>query len=165
MKIIVVDTNTFIASGWRVNTHARRVFAGVARRRFRLAVSAAILEEYHGVSQRSRFAGKNYGGLLSWIEKYGCWLSLRRSERGGRGTVKTISFLPVRCPQGRGSLCPAIMTCSIWESRLESRSYGQPNSSHAINCDYRPLCKHGATGSSNTFCPPIQGENHLRFVS
>ena len=71
MKIIVVDTNTFIASGWRVNTHARRVFAGVARRRFRLAVSAATLEEYHGVSQRSRFAGKNYGGLLSWIEKYG----------------------------------------------------------------------------------------------
>ncbi len=71
MKIIVVDTNTFIASGWRVNAHARRVFAGVARRRFRLAVSAAILAEYRGVSLRPRFAGKNYGGLLSWIENYG----------------------------------------------------------------------------------------------
>ncbi len=70
MKIIVVDTNTFIASGWRVNAHARRVFASVARRRFRLAVSAAILEEYRGVSQRPRFAGKNYAGLLAWIEKY-----------------------------------------------------------------------------------------------
>lgn len=70
MKTIVVDTNTFIAAGWRVNAHARRVFASVARRRFRLAVSVAILEEYRGVSQRPRFAGKNYSGLLSWIEKH-----------------------------------------------------------------------------------------------
>ena len=70
MKVIVIDTNTFIASGWRVNAHARRVFASVARRHFRLAVSTAILDEYRGVSQRPRFAGKNYAGLLSWIEKY-----------------------------------------------------------------------------------------------
>ena len=70
MKVIVVDTNIFIASGWRINAHARRVFASVARRRFRLAVSTAILEEYRGVSQRPRFAGRNYAGLLSWIEKY-----------------------------------------------------------------------------------------------
>jgi putative PIN family toxin of toxin-antitoxin system len=70
MKVIVIDTNTFIASGWRINAHARRVFASVARRRFRLAVSSAILEEYRGVSQRPRFAGKNYTGLLSWIEKH-----------------------------------------------------------------------------------------------
>ncbi|HXP61167.1 MAG TPA: putative toxin-antitoxin system toxin component, PIN family [Dongiaceae bacterium] len=70
MKTIVIDTNTFIAAGWRINAHARRVFAGVARRRFRLAVSPAILEEYRGVSQRPRFAGKNYAGLLSWIEKH-----------------------------------------------------------------------------------------------
>ena len=70
MKVIVVDTNTFIASGWRINARARRVFASVARRRFRLAVSTAILDEYRGVSQRPRFAGKNYAGLLSWIERY-----------------------------------------------------------------------------------------------
>ncbi len=70
MKIIVLDTNTFIAAGWRVNAHARRVFAGVARRRFRLAVTTAMLEEYRGVSGRPQFAGKNYAGLLSWVEKY-----------------------------------------------------------------------------------------------
>ena len=70
MKIIVVDTNTFIAAGWRINAHARRVFAAVARRRFRLAVSSAILDEYRGVSQRPRFSGKNYSGLLLWIEKH-----------------------------------------------------------------------------------------------
>src|SRR5881397_2644644 len=70
VKTIVVDTNTFIAAGWRINAHARRVFAAVARRRFRLAVSNAILDEYRGVSQRPRFSGKNYSGLLSWIEKY-----------------------------------------------------------------------------------------------
>ena len=70
MKTIVIDTNTFISAGWRVNAHARRVSAGVARRRFRLAVSAAILDEYRGVSQRPIFAGKNYAGLLSWIEKH-----------------------------------------------------------------------------------------------
>jgi putative PIN family toxin of toxin-antitoxin system len=70
VKAIVIDTNTFIAAGWRTNAHARRVFAGVARRRFRMAVSTAILEEYRGVSQRPRFMGKNYAGLLAWIEKY-----------------------------------------------------------------------------------------------
>ena len=70
MKVIVVDTNTFIASGWRINAHARRVFASVARRRFRLAVSTTILEEYRGVSHRPQFARKNYASLLSWIEKY-----------------------------------------------------------------------------------------------
>jgi putative PIN family toxin of toxin-antitoxin system len=46
------------------------VFAAVARRRFRLAVSSAILDEYRGVSQRPRFPSKNYAGLLSWVEKY-----------------------------------------------------------------------------------------------
>jgi uncharacterized protein len=70
VKAIVVDTNTFIAAGWRVNAHTRRVFASVARRRFRMAVSSAILDEYRGVSQRPLFAGRNYAGLLSWIEKY-----------------------------------------------------------------------------------------------
>jgi uncharacterized protein len=70
VKTIVIDTNAFISAGWRVNAHARRVFAGVARRRFRLAVSAAILDEYRAVSQRPIFTGKNYAGLLSWIEKY-----------------------------------------------------------------------------------------------
>jgi putative PIN family toxin of toxin-antitoxin system len=70
VKVIVIDTNTFIASGWRINAHARRVFASVARRRFRLAVSTAILDEYRGVSQRPRFKGKNYAGLLSWIERH-----------------------------------------------------------------------------------------------
>jgi uncharacterized protein len=70
VKVIVIDTNTFIAAGWRVNAHARRVFAAVARRRFRLAVTSAILEEYRGVSQRPQFAGRNYAGLLAWIEKY-----------------------------------------------------------------------------------------------
>ena len=68
MKVIVIDTNTFIAAGWSVNSHARQVFAAVARRRFRLAVSRAILEEYRGVSQRPRFSGRNYSGLYSWIE-------------------------------------------------------------------------------------------------
>ncbi|MGH7967827.1 MAG: PIN domain-containing protein [Limisphaerales bacterium] len=50
VRTIVLDTNTFIAAGWRVNTHARRVFAAVARRRFRLAVTSAMLDEYRGVA-------------------------------------------------------------------------------------------------------------------
>lgn len=68
--VIVIDTNTFIAAGWRVNAHARRLFAAVARRRFRLAITADILQEYRGVSERPRFANRNYSGLLTWIEKY-----------------------------------------------------------------------------------------------
>jgi putative PIN family toxin of toxin-antitoxin system len=70
VNVIVVDTNTFIAAGWRVNAHARKVFAAIARRRFRLAISMDILQEYRGVSLRPRFAGRNYSGLLAWIEKY-----------------------------------------------------------------------------------------------
>jgi len=70
VKIIVIDTNTFISAGWSANAHARRVFAAVARRRFRLAVTSDILQEYRGVSRRPRFSGRNYSGLLDWVEKY-----------------------------------------------------------------------------------------------
>jgi putative PIN family toxin of toxin-antitoxin system len=70
MKTIVVDTNTFIAAGWHTHAHARRVFASVARRRFRMAATAEILAEYHDVSHRPAFAGKNYDGLLAWVEKF-----------------------------------------------------------------------------------------------
>jgi putative PIN family toxin of toxin-antitoxin system len=69
MKIIVIDTNTFIAAGWHTHAHARRVFAAVARRQFRMAVTDDILAEYQGVSRRPMMACKNYTGLLAWIEK------------------------------------------------------------------------------------------------
>ncbi len=70
MSTIVIDTNTFIAAGWHTHAHARRVFAAVARRRFQMAVTAEILAEYHDVSRRPAFAGKNHDGLLAWIEKF-----------------------------------------------------------------------------------------------
>jgi putative PIN family toxin of toxin-antitoxin system len=70
MSTIVIDTNTFIAAGWHVHAHARRVFASVARRRFQMAVTAEILAEYQDVSRRPAFAGKNYRGLLSWVERF-----------------------------------------------------------------------------------------------
>jgi putative PIN family toxin of toxin-antitoxin system len=70
MSTIVIDTNTFIAAGWHTHTHARRVFASVARRRFQMAVTVDILDEYRNVSRRPAFAGKNYRGLLAWIERF-----------------------------------------------------------------------------------------------
>ena len=70
MSTIVVDTNTFIAAGWHTHAHARRVFASVARRRFQMAVTVEILAEYHNVSRRPAFAGKNHDGLLAWVEKF-----------------------------------------------------------------------------------------------
>jgi len=70
MDSIVIDTNVFISAGWSAHSHARKVFAAVARRRFRLTVSAEILAEYKDVSQRPQFAGKNYSGLMSWIQRY-----------------------------------------------------------------------------------------------
>jgi putative PIN family toxin of toxin-antitoxin system len=69
MSTIVIDTNTFIAAGWHTHAHARRVFALVARRRFQMAVTAAILAEYHDVSRRPAFAGKSHDSLLAWVEK------------------------------------------------------------------------------------------------
>jgi putative PIN family toxin of toxin-antitoxin system len=70
MSTIVIDTNTFVAAGWHTHAHARRVFASVARRRFQMAVTAEILAEYLKVSRRPPFAGKNYNGLLAWVEKF-----------------------------------------------------------------------------------------------
>lgn len=70
MSTIVIDTNTFIAAGWRTHARARRVFAAVARRRFQMAVTAEILAEYQDVSRRPAFAGKNHDGLLAWIERF-----------------------------------------------------------------------------------------------
>jgi putative PIN family toxin of toxin-antitoxin system len=93
VKVIVIDTNTFIAAGWRVNAHARRVFAAVARRRFRLAVSAGILDEYRGVSQRPRFAGKNYVGLLAWVEKYALLVDPAPLGKGRSRDAKDDIFL------------------------------------------------------------------------
>jgi putative PIN family toxin of toxin-antitoxin system len=70
MKTVVLDTNTFISAGWHTHAHARRIFAVLARRRFKIAVTAEILAEYQGVSNRPMFAGKNYAGLLAWVEKF-----------------------------------------------------------------------------------------------
>jgi len=121
VKVIVIATNTFIAAGWRINANARRVFAAVARRRFGMAVSTAIFDEYQGVSQRPRFAGKNYTGLLSWIEKYALVVEPAPLGKGRSRDSKDDIFLPVRCPRRQRLLCRTTRTCLCWASRLESR--------------------------------------------
>ncbi len=93
MKIIVVDTNTLIDAGWRTHAHARRVFVGAARRHFRLAASAGILNEYRDVSQRPRFAGKNFAGLLSWVEKFSVVVESAPLGKGRSRDAKDDIFL------------------------------------------------------------------------
>jgi predicted nucleic acid-binding protein len=122
VKIIVIDTNTFIAAGWRVNANARRVFAAVARRRFRLAVSSAILSEYHGVSKRPRFAGRNYAGLLSWIEKYALLVEPAPLANAGHEMQRITFVLPAPSQRKRSLSCRMTRTCSSSENRLELRS-------------------------------------------
>ena len=57
------------ASSMNHQTKPRRT-ALLPRLKFAPGALTAILEEYRSVSRRPRFAGKNYAGLLSWIEKY-----------------------------------------------------------------------------------------------
>jgi len=135
VKAIVIDTNTFIAAGWPINAHARRVFAGVARRRFRLAVTSAILDEYRAVSQRPRFAGKNYAGLLSWIEKYANVVDpAPLGKRRSRDATDDI-FLACALSAGAKFIVSSDPDLLDLKSRLESRSSDLPNSLRAINFD------------------------------
>jgi len=72
MTSVVIDTNVFIAAGWSVHARARRVFAGAARRLFRVALTAEILAEYEKTSRR--FPEKNYSGLFSWLSTHGVFV-------------------------------------------------------------------------------------------
>ena len=72
--IIVIDTNVFVpAAGSRANI-SWRCFVLLARRRFQLAVTKEILEEYEDTAKRlsrepGKFRGMDWRPLFHWIHE------------------------------------------------------------------------------------------------
>lgn len=67
--IVVFDTNTIASAVFWPASTARRALAGAARRRFRFAVTADILEEYAATcaALHARRPKQNPAGPLAWI--------------------------------------------------------------------------------------------------
>lgn len=68
--IVVFDTNVIIEAIFWPRSTARRTLAGLARRRFKTAVNAAILEEYSLITAEVRarlFPAAQPSGALAWI--------------------------------------------------------------------------------------------------
>ena len=69
---VVFDTNVVIQAMFWQRSTGRRCFVGVARRRFKAAVSAAILLEYERTAallRAERFSDANPAGMLGWLAR------------------------------------------------------------------------------------------------
>ena len=68
--ICVFDTNVIVESIFWARSTARRALTGLARRRFKTVVNAAILEEYASITTQLRlrlFPAAQPSGALAWI--------------------------------------------------------------------------------------------------
>ena len=68
--IVVFDTNVIVEAIFWPRSTARRALTGLARRRFKTAVNAAILEEYSAITAEVRarlFPAAQPSGALAWI--------------------------------------------------------------------------------------------------
>ena len=68
--IVVFDTNVIVEAIFWPRSTARRALTGLARRRFKTAVNAAILEEYSAITAEVRarlFPAAQPSGALAWL--------------------------------------------------------------------------------------------------
>jgi putative PIN family toxin of toxin-antitoxin system len=68
--IVVFDTNVMVEAIFWPRSTARRALTGLARRRFKTAVNAGILEEYSATTSAVRarlFPAAQPSGALAWI--------------------------------------------------------------------------------------------------
>ncbi len=68
--IVVFDTNVIVEAIFWPRSIARRALTGLAKRRFKTAVNAAILEEYSAITAQVRarlFPAAQPSGALAWI--------------------------------------------------------------------------------------------------
>jgi len=68
--IVVFDTNVIVEGIFWPRSTARRALTGLARRRFKPAVNAAILEDYSAITAEVRarlFPAAQPSGALAWI--------------------------------------------------------------------------------------------------
>ena len=69
---VVFDTNVVIQAMFWQRSTGRRCFVGVARRRFKVAISATILLEYERTAaslRAERFPDPNPAGMLGWLAR------------------------------------------------------------------------------------------------
>jgi len=73
--VVVFDTNTVISAIFWPQSTARRCLAGLARRRYTIALSPEILREYEAVAAefQSRFPNCNSRAALGWIRLKALW--------------------------------------------------------------------------------------------
>jgi putative PIN family toxin of toxin-antitoxin system len=70
--IVVVDTNVVVSAAFWPRSEDRRCFVVLARRKCRLAVTEAILDEYRAVATRlgrRECPDKDPASFLDWIEQ------------------------------------------------------------------------------------------------
>jgi uncharacterized protein len=68
--IVVFDTNVIVEAIFWPRSTARRALTGLARRRFKTAINAGILEEYSAITAEVRarlFPAAQPSGALAWI--------------------------------------------------------------------------------------------------
>lgn len=74
--IVVFDTNVIVEAIFWLRSTARRALAGLAKRHFKTAVNAVILEEYAAVVAEVRmrlFPKTQPSGALAWIASKSVW--------------------------------------------------------------------------------------------
>jgi predicted nucleic acid-binding protein len=69
MIVVVLDTNTVVSAIFWPGSTARRCLAGLARRRYGIAVSRELFAEYEAVATelQPRFPARNSAGTLAWL--------------------------------------------------------------------------------------------------
>lgn len=76
MTTVVFDTNTVVSAIFWPQSTARRCLAGLARRRYGIAVSREVFDEYEVVVAefQSRFPGCKSAGALGWLRLKAKWV-------------------------------------------------------------------------------------------
>lgn len=70
--IVVVDTNVVVSAAFWPKSEDRRCFSLLARRRFRIAITQVVLEEYRALAARigaRECPDKNPSPFVDWIER------------------------------------------------------------------------------------------------
>ena len=69
MTVVIFDTSAFVQAIYWPHSTSRRALAGLARRRYRTAITAELLAEYIHVANRlqSRFPEANPSSTIAWL--------------------------------------------------------------------------------------------------
>ncbi len=104
--IVVMDTNVVVSAAFWPRSEDRRCFLLVAQRKFRLAVTEVILDEYRAVADRIarlECPDKNPGPFLDWIAAVAYWVEPLPLGKQRSRDIKDDPFLA--CALSCGAKC------------------------------------------------------------